>query len=74
VESCFKNIKETSTENGIVGVVHIHYVESYIFRAGIGRLPKDTGRDMEPTGLILLLPKPYNGFDTSFNCFLLKPI
>jgi hypothetical protein len=38
------------------------------------KVPKDTGRDMEPTSSILFLPKPYSTFDASFNCFLLKPI
>jgi hypothetical protein len=38
------------------------------------RLLKDTGSNIEPTGSILLPPKPYRGFDASFNCFLLKPI
>jgi hypothetical protein len=38
------------------------------------RVPKDTSRDMDPTGSIFFLPKPYNGFDASFNYFLLKPI
>jgi hypothetical protein len=37
-------------------------------------VPKDTSSDMEPTGSIFFPPKPYSGFDASFNYFLLKPI
>jgi hypothetical protein len=40
----------------------------------LDRVPKDTCSDMEPTGSIFFQPKPYNDFNASFNCFLLKPI
>jgi hypothetical protein len=32
-------------------------------------VPKDTRSDIESTGSIFFPPKPYNGFDASFNCF-----
>jgi hypothetical protein len=40
----------------------------------VEEVSKDTGNDMEPIGLILLLPKPYKGFYASFNCSLSKHI
>jgi hypothetical protein len=45
----------------------------YMVRA-LDKVLKDTGSDMEPTGSIFFLPKPYSGFDASFNYFLPKPI
>jgi hypothetical protein len=45
----------------------------YSVRA-LDNVSKDTCNYMEPTGSIFFLPKPYNGFDASFNCLLLKSI
>jgi hypothetical protein len=36
----------------------------------LDKLPKDTGNDMVPIGSIFLPPKPYRGFDASFNYYL----
>jgi hypothetical protein len=45
----------------------------YSVRA-LDKVPEDTGNNIEPTGSIFFPPKPYNGFDASFNYLLLKPI
>jgi hypothetical protein len=45
----------------------------YSVRA-LDKVSKDTGNNIEPTGSILFLTKPYNNFDASFNYLLLKPI
>jgi hypothetical protein len=40
----------------------------------LDKVPKDTGSGMEPTSSIFLPQKSYNGFNASFNYFLLKLI
>jgi hypothetical protein len=41
VKRCFECVEETSTEDGVVRVVHVHCIKSYLFGAGI---EKDTKR------------------------------
>jgi hypothetical protein len=69
-----KGVKETSSKDGIVGILHVYHIKSYVLVRALDKVQKDTGSDMEPTGSIFFLPKPYNSFDASFNYFLLKPI
>jgi hypothetical protein len=60
VESCSKCVEEASAKDGIVRVVHVHHIKGYVFCSGIVKATKRYDRDMEPTGSILLPPKPYN--------------
>jgi hypothetical protein len=75
VKHCFEGIEDTLSEDSIIRIIHLHHIEGYVLSTSTAKaLPKDTGNDMEPTGSILLPPKPYRGLDASFSCFLSKPI
>jgi hypothetical protein len=71
VKHCFKDIKETPSEDGIVRIIYFHQIKGYVLSTSVA---KDTGNDTKPIGSILLLPEPYRGLDASFSCFLSKLI
>jgi hypothetical protein len=36
----FKGVEEASTKNGVVRVVHVHYIKSYVFSMSIAKVDK----------------------------------
>jgi hypothetical protein len=74
VKSCFECVEETSAKDDIVKVVHVHYIESYVFSAGIAEATKRYWQRYGAYWFDSSPSKPYNGFDASFNYFLSKPI
>jgi hypothetical protein len=40
MKSCFEGVEETSSKNGIIRVIHVHYIESNILCAGIEKAAK----------------------------------
>jgi hypothetical protein len=37
VKGCFESVEEASTKNGVVRVIHIHHIESYILDASVAK-------------------------------------
>jgi hypothetical protein len=40
MEGCFEGVEEASTKNGVVRIVHVHYIERYVFSASIAKAAK----------------------------------
>jgi hypothetical protein len=74
MECNFECVEQTSAKYSVVGIMHVNHIEDYKFCFSFWRPSKDIDRDIEPTGSILLPPKPYIGFVASFSCFLSSPI
>jgi hypothetical protein len=37
VEGCFECVEEASIEDGVVRIVHVHYIESYVLGSRIAK-------------------------------------
>jgi hypothetical protein len=44
MECCLKDVEETSSEDGIIGVDHVHHIKSYKLCASIGQTAKRHGQ------------------------------
>jgi hypothetical protein len=40
VECCFKSVEETPSEDGIVRIIHVHHIKSYVLSASITKAIK----------------------------------
>jgi hypothetical protein len=45
----FKLVEESSSQNAIVGIIHLHYIERQILSSAFWTVPKDTRRTTFPS-------------------------